>query len=105
MKTRSGRILSVPYPHEANDVPMIALHHGAADRFADMIIENLDEMLEQSQEQPLVYGVSIHAFLVGQPFRLRHFRRAMEHVCAASARVWFATTGEIAAHYAQVVPA
>jgi hypothetical protein len=104
MKTRSGRILSVPYPHEVNDIPMIALHHGTADRFADIIIESLDEMLEQSQEQPLVYGVSIHAFLVGQPFRLRYFRRAMEHVRAASDRVWFATTGRIAAHYAEVVP-
>ena len=105
MKTRSGRILSVPYPHEVNDIPMIALHHGTADRFADIIIESLDEMLEQSQEQALVYGVSIHAFLVGQPFRLRYFRRAMEHVRAASDRVWFATTGRIAAHYAEVVPA
>jgi hypothetical protein len=103
MRTRGGRILSVPYPHEVNDIPMVALHHGTADKFADMIIDNFDEMLEQSREQALVYGVSIHAFIVGQPFRLRHFRRAMEHVRAASDQVWFATTGQIARHYAEVV--
>jgi allantoinase len=104
MRTRGGRILSVPYPHEVNDIPMVVLHHGTADKFADMIIDNFDEMLEQSREQALVYGVSIHAFIVGQPFRLRHFRRAMEHVRAASEQVWFATTGQISKHYAKVVP-
>lgn len=105
MKTRSGPILSVPYPHEVNDIPMIALHHGTADKFADMIIDNFEEMLEQSKDQSLVYGVSIHAFLVGQPFRLRHFRRAMQHIAAQSDRVWFATTGQIAHHYRQLFPA
>ena len=104
-RTRGGPLLSVPYPHEVNDIPMIALHHGAADKFADMIIDNFEEMLEQSNEQSLVYGVSIHAFLVGQPFRLRHFRRAMEHIRRAGDRVWFATTGQIAEQYARLFPA
>jgi peptidoglycan/xylan/chitin deacetylase (PgdA/CDA1 family) len=105
MRTRSGPILSLPYPHEVNDIPMIALHHGTADRFAEMIIDNFEEMLEQSREHSLVYGVSIHAFLVGQPYRLRHFRRAMQHIRQAPDRVWFATTGQIAEHYAKLFPA
>jgi len=102
MKTRNGRILSVPYPHEVNDIPMIVLHHGTADKFADMIIDQFNEMLEQSKEQSLVYGVAIHAFIVGQPFRLVHLRRALQHVRAAGDRVWFATTGQIAQHFTEV---
>jgi hypothetical protein len=79
---------------------MIVLHHGTADAFADMIIDQFDEMLEQSREQSLVFGVAIHAFIVGQPFRLPHLRRALKHVRAAGDRVWFATTGQIAQHFA-----
>ncbi len=105
LKTRNGRILSVPYPHEVNDIPMIALHHGSAAGFADAIIDNFDEMIGQSRHQPLVYGVALHAFIVGQPFRLRHLRRALEHVRRHADRVWFATTGAIAEHYAAQVPA
>jgi hypothetical protein len=105
MKTRRGRILSVPYPHEVNDIPMIVLHHGSAEAFADMVVDQFDEMLEQSQEQSLVYGVSVHAFIVGQPFRLRHLRRALQHVRASGDGVWCATTGQIAQHFAQAVPA
>ncbi|VVE66802.1 polysaccharide deacetylase [Pandoraea anapnoica] len=99
IKTREGRILSVPYPHEVNDIPAIALHHGSAADFADMIIDNFDEMLAQSTQQSLVFGISIHAFLIGQPFRLRHFRRALEHIARHRERIWFTTTGAIAEHF------
>ena len=104
MKTRGGHILSLPYPHEVNDIPMIMLHDGGAAAFADMIIDNFDEMLEQSEQQPLVYGVSLHAFIVGQPFRLRHLRRALQHVASRRDDIWIATAGEIAAHFAENAP-
>ncbi len=104
LRTRKGHILSVPYPQEVNDIPMIALHHGTAPAFADTIIDTFDEMLAQSAEQPLVYGIALHAFLVGQPFRLRHLRRALEHVGRHRDRVWLATTGQIAQHFAEHAP-
>jgi peptidoglycan/xylan/chitin deacetylase (PgdA/CDA1 family) len=105
MKTRSGRILSVPYPHEVNDIPLIALHHGTAAAFADAIIDNFDEMLEQSRRQSLVFGISLHAFLVGQPYRLRHLRRAFEHLVAHGQDIWLTTSGAIARSFAEHAPA
>jgi hypothetical protein len=104
IKTRHGHLLSVPYPHEVNDIPMIALHHGSAAAFADAIIDQFDEMLEQSKGQSLVFGIGLHAFLVGQPFRLRHLRRALEHVCRYRDEVWLTTTGEIATHFITHAP-
>jgi allantoinase len=104
MKAGKGHILSLPYPHEVNDIPMIALHHGTAPAFADMVIDNFDEMLAQSSKQSLVYGIAIHTFLIGQPFRLRHFRRAMEHIARHRDRVWIATSGAIAQHFIQHAP-
>ena len=94
IKTRRGRLLSLPYPHEVNDIPMIMLHHGDAGAFADMIIDNFEEMLEQSQNQPLVYCVSLHAFIVGQPYRLRHLRRALSHICKHRDNLWITTGGK-----------
>jgi allantoinase len=105
MKTRNGTILSVPYPHEVNDIPMIAIHHGTAPAFAQMIIDSLDEMLEQSRSQPLVFGIALHAFLVGQPYRLCHLRRALEHLVAHRQDIWLTTSGAIARSYAERVPA
>jgi allantoinase len=84
-----------------NDVPMIAFHHGTAGAFADMAIDNLDELVEQSAHQPLVCGIVTHSFIVGQPFRLRRFRKAVEHLLGLP-NVWLTTPGEIAEHYAEI---
>lgn len=100
MSTKSGPILSVPYPHEVNDIPMIVLHHGTAPAFADMAIDNVTEMLKQSQKQSLACGITIHSFIMGQPYRIHHLRRVLEHLNAHSEEIWFATPGEIAEHYA-----
>jgi hypothetical protein len=101
MRTRGGPLLSVPYPHEVNDVPMIVLHHGTSDAFAEMVIDNLDELVERSADQPLVCGIVTHSFIVGQPFRLRRFRAAVEHLVGLPG-VWLTTPGAIAEHYATV---
>jgi peptidoglycan/xylan/chitin deacetylase (PgdA/CDA1 family) len=101
MRTRGGPLLSVPYPHEVNDVPSIVFHHVTAPTFADMMMDNLDEMVEQSRQQPLVFGIVAHTFIMGQPFRLRRFRVALEHL-AGVPDVWLTTPGEIASSYAGI---
>ena len=94
--TRSGRTLwSIPYPQELNDIPMIVARQMDARAFADMIVDNFDEMLRQSADQPLVMGLALHPYLVGQPYRLRHLRRALRHVRAKGRKVWFTTPGAI----------
>jgi allantoinase len=105
MRTKHGPLLSIPYPHEVNDVPMIVLHDGTASAFSDMIIDNFDEMLLQSNEQALLYGITIHTFIAGQPFRLRQLRRALEHMARFRGQVWFTTAGAAARHYATLFPA
>jgi peptidoglycan/xylan/chitin deacetylase (PgdA/CDA1 family) len=101
MKTRSGESLwSIPYPQEVNDIPMIVARQMDGKDFAQLIIDNFDEMLQQSRAQPLAMGIALHPYLVGQPYRLRHLRRALEHLAQARDRnhVWFATPGAICDH-------
>ncbi len=104
MKTKNGPLLSVPYPHEVNDVPMVVLHDGTGAAFADMVIDNFEEMLNQSKSQTLLFGITIHTFIVGQPFRLRQFRRVLERMAGAGDEIWFTTAGRAAAEYAAQVP-
>ncbi|MEM7063561.1 MAG: polysaccharide deacetylase family protein [Cyanobacteria bacterium P01_B01_bin.77] len=105
-KTRQGRILAVPYSQEINDIPAIAVRRTSASDFADMIIDQYDESKQQSQQQPLVYGIALHAYIMGQPFRLRHLRRALTHIAKDAARhsdvVWLTHPGQIAQHIASL---
>lgn len=104
LRTRRGRILAVPYPQELNDIPMIVGRKIGGDQFADMIVDNFDEMLEQAQAQPLVMGIALHPYLVGQPYRLRHLRRALTHIARQRERIWLTTAGAIAGHVAALPP-
>ncbi len=103
--TRAGPILSVPYPQEVNDIPAIAVRRAGAAEFADMIVDQFDEMREQARAQPLVMGIALHPYIVGQPFRLRHLRRALAHIASARDSVWITTAGAIAEHWAEAMPA
>jgi peptidoglycan/xylan/chitin deacetylase (PgdA/CDA1 family) len=95
MQTAAGRLLSIPYPQEVNDIPSIAARKDGAADFADMIIDNFDEMLAQSAHQPLVMGIALHPYLVGQPYRLRHLRRALTHIAGHRDQVWLTRAGDI----------
>ena len=100
MRTRGGgRILSMPYPQEINDIPALAVRKHTAAEFATMIIDNADEMLAQSATGPIVMGIALHPYLVGQPFRLKHLRRAFAHLASLRDRAWIVTAGEIADHF------
>jgi allantoinase len=109
MRTRSGPILSVPYPVELNDSPQVIHRQHTGREFCDMLVDQFEEMVEQSEKHPLVCNVSIHPYVFGYPFRLRPLRRALQH-CFGSRymeRVWKCTPGEISdfchAH-AELVP-
>jgi hypothetical protein len=104
MSTRGGPLLSVPYPHELNDVPAVVLHHATGREFAELVIDGVDELHQQAAELPLVCGIAVHPFIVGQPHRLRRFRRALAHIAALADDLWLTTPGAIATHYAQQVP-
>ncbi len=95
--TRAGSLWSIPYPQEVNDIPMIVARHMGAAEFADLIIGNYEEMLSQSKRQPLVMGIALHPYIVGQPYRLRELRRALKRI-TADALAWLATPGAILDH-------
>lgn len=104
MKTRSGPLLSVPYPQELNDIPAVVARRDSASDFADMIIDNFDEMLEQSKGQSLVMGIALHPYIVGQPFRLRQLRRALQHIEERRDEIWLTRAGDIAQYWSAQVP-
>ncbi|HMA56398.1 MAG TPA: polysaccharide deacetylase family protein [Pseudolabrys sp.] len=99
MKTRKGRILSLPYPQELNDIPQIVARKREGSEFADMIVDAFEVMQRECKKRPLVMGIALHAYIVGWPHRFKHLARALKHIVdRAETNVWFTTAGNIAAH-------
>lgn len=102
LRTRAGKLMSVPYPLEINDSPQLLVRRHTAVEFEQMIIDQFEEMIELSAEQPLVCGIALHTVAVGHPYRLRALRRALKHITEHPKRdtVWFTRPGEIFDHCA-----
>jgi len=83
---------------ELNDIGTNVHRDHTGQEFADMIVQQFDEMVEQSAEQPLVMSVSLHTFITGQPFRLRPVRQALQHCTEhkLKERVWYTRAVDIA---------
>lgn len=96
LNTQTGRLMSMPYALELNDSTTIIGRQASARDFAEMIIDEFDEMLEASTTQPLVMSVVVHSFISGQPFRLRALTRALEHIAARHEQIWLTRPGDIA---------
>src|SRR5437660_1474922 len=103
MRSRAGPILSVPYPLEINDSPALVYRRHTGRQFAEMVIDQFDEMLEQSRKYPLVFAVSVHPFIIGKGFRVRALRLATGHIVRHRDRLWITTPGEIA-RYCESLP-
>jgi peptidoglycan/xylan/chitin deacetylase (PgdA/CDA1 family) len=99
LSTRGGgRILSIPYPQELNDIPAIVARKDTGRDFAEAIVDGFDEMLRQAEAAPLVMGIALHPYIVGQPQRLGPLREALAHITAHRDRLWLTTAGGIASH-------
>ena len=100
MTTRTGRILSIPYPQELNDIPQIVGRKREGAEFGDMICDAFDVMLDESARRPLVMGIALHGYLMGHPHRLKHLDRALSYMRERGGdRVWWTTAGRINDHY------
>ena len=102
MTTRSGPMLSVPYSIELNDSPAQVFRHHTGREFEEMILDHFNEMLLQSRKYPLVFNIVLHPFVIGQPFRLRALRRALDIILENRDDLWLTTPGSIADHIASL---
>jgi len=99
VKTKTGKLISMPYSLEVNDVITYGALAMSPQRYADVLKRHFDQLLEESQESGAVMCIPLHAYLVSQPHRLAAFAEALQHISDNSDDVWITTASEIAEVY------
>lgn len=90
---------SVPYSIEVNDIPIFVDQGLPPEEFARIATDQFNALLEESKDQPgAVFSLSLHPFLVGQPFRAKYLSQALQAITGHS-EVWYANTDQIAYWY------
>jgi peptidoglycan/xylan/chitin deacetylase (PgdA/CDA1 family) len=98
IRTKSGRLISMPYSLEVNDHYGFFVYNMSARDYADALIRQFDRLADEGAASGTVMCIPLHAYLIGQPHRIGPFEKVLEHI-AADGRAWITTAGEIADSY------
>lgn len=99
LATSHGGLLSIPYSQEINDLPAIIARKQEATTFAAMIRDGVEQLLSECDRRPLVLGIALHPYIMGQAHRVPALARVLTELRAANdPRIWWTTAGDIAAH-------
>lgn len=98
MRVKTGRLISVPYSQELNDIPIFMRKGHTPEQFYQLICDQFDVLYEEGERSGRVMALALHPFLTGHPFRARWFDKALSYITGHD-RVWLTTGGEIARWY------
>jgi len=99
LATSYGGLLAIPYSQEINDLPAIIARNQEAVTFAAMIRDGVEQLLSECDRRPLVLGIALHPYIMGQAHRVPALARVLTELRAANdPRIWWTTAGDIAAH-------
>jgi allantoinase len=98
MRVKTGSLVTMPYTLELNDVPTIMGKGTSGETFGQMIKDSFDVLYEEAIELPKVMSISLHPFIAGHPFRMKHIESALAYIASHSA-VWLTTGGEVSDWY------
>jgi peptidoglycan/xylan/chitin deacetylase (PgdA/CDA1 family) len=93
-----GRLISVPYSLEMNDVIVYNSNSIPPRHYGTLIKRQFDQLYKEGERSGTVMCIPLHPYLVGQPHRIDAFAEALAYV-AGHEKVWLATGREIAQHY------
>jgi len=98
LKVRSGRLISVPYSIEINDVGVINRQEQTEENFARMIKDQFDRLYAEGEQNARVMCIATHPFVSHTPSRQKYLEDAFRYIFGHD-KVWKTTGEEIADWY------
>jgi allantoinase len=104
LKTKTGRIISVPYTVEINDVVISAVQQQPSDEIYRRGRDQFDRLYLEGAKAPRVMAISIHPYLTGVPHRIKYLEMLYDYILGHEGVVMW-TGAEILDWYRMQVPA
>ncbi|MEE8435358.1 MAG: polysaccharide deacetylase family protein [bacterium] len=98
LKVNSGRLISMPYSLEMNDIIVYNFDLSSPRHYAKVIKAQFEQLYEEGAESGTVMCIPLHPFLVGQAHRIGAFEEALAYITGHE-NVWVTTGQEIADWY------
>ena len=98
LKSPDGNLFALPILWELDDVGAIANRKVPIHRYSELIKESFDRLYYDGATNGRVLVLSLHPWLIGQPFRIGYLEEALGHMVRREG-VWRASGSEIVDWY------
>lgn len=98
LNTKGGKMISVPYSIEVNDIPLFVGKSFSGEDFYQLLVDQFDVLYEEGKHTGRVMCVALHPFVTGLPFRSKYLDKALAYI-TSHRDVWLPTSDEIAEWY------
>jgi peptidoglycan/xylan/chitin deacetylase (PgdA/CDA1 family) len=99
IKVENGKLASVPYSQQINDIGMILSSKRSDQEFYQQICDQFDVLYQEGATIPRTMAISLHTFLSGVPHRSKYLEQALSYI-AGHRDVWLCTADDIYNWYA-----
>jgi allantoinase len=99
MRVPAGDLYALPVSLPFDDINALWERRIDIDDYEWMIRESFDTLYRDGADNARLLVLSLHPFLIGQPFRIGSLDAALSHIVSHDA-VWRASGAEIIAHFA-----
>ena len=92
IETPFGRITTIPYTVETNDISVFALQGHESDVFLKRGKDQFDRLYQEGADNARVMAISIHAYITGAPHRIRYLEELLDYVGGHDGTTWMTAT-------------
>ncbi len=78
LQTAHGKVLSMPYSLELNDIAMMMVQHHAAAEFESRCMDQFERLYEESKTRAKIMAIAVHPYISGVPHRIKYFERVFQ---------------------------
>jgi len=78
--TRHGPLVTLPYPVEINDIPILSLQHHPSEMFLRRGRDAFDRLYAESADRAKFLSVAFHPYLSGVPHQIKYLEELFEYV-------------------------
>jgi peptidoglycan/xylan/chitin deacetylase (PgdA/CDA1 family) len=93
-------LIEIPYGIDINDIQVFVGKAVTGSAYEEMVLDHFEVMLAEGGG---VMALPVHPFVVGQPYRFKHFANVIRTI-TSHPDVWVTTTDDIAAHVTPLLP-
>jgi allantoinase len=80
MHVQSGRLVSMPYTVEINDIPIYLIQHHRSPEIFERARDHFDTLYREGAESARIMAISTHPYITGVPHRIKYYEMIFEYI-------------------------